>query len=524
MVAGVAAGMAATTHSRESLCRSGEEEPTLARAGGVEQYVLLPTRGLRAEAPTTAPEAREFLVAAEGADRRAGRPLHGGRGTMRVIDSIGPDGAKLVELPAESALAIRAQYPSLRLVPVVHYTPAHARRTLVEDERSPDTPEARLVTVRVVSQKGKDPVDGAYVLAYVDVAAGLGVQGITDTEGQVELMVDPATTRFERVYVYPLSTYWSLRKPNVAVASEIELRLQRLDLAYKDGLRTFYTGGSKSAGAGVTVGIVDTGVGPHPDLAVSGGANTTMHEDPQRFEDNGLGHGTHLAGIVAARGRPPRGIRGVAPGVTLASYRVYAEGLGSATNFDIAKGIDQATVDGCDLLLLGMNGGAHDEVLRAAVESARAQGTLCIMGTGNGNRGPVTFPASNEMVIAISALGRRGTFPSSSAAADEVAAPPGSDRSNFIAAFSNVGPPVDLTGPGVGIMSTHPDGYAEISGTSMAAAAVTGAGARVLARSDALAMPRDEARSDAMVKVLLGAARTLGFTPALEGHGLPRAR
>jgi hypothetical protein len=58
----------------------------------------------------------------------------------------------------------------------------------------------------------------------------------------------------------------------------------------------------------------------------------------------------------------------------------------------------------------------------------------------------------------------------------------------------------------------------------MACAAVTGAAARVLAKSPFLEMPRDGARSDALVKAVLASARTLGFQPSFEGHGLPRAR
>ena len=58
----------------------------------------------------------------------------------------------------------------------------------------------------------------------------------------------------------------------------------------------------------------------------------------------------------------------------------------------------------------------------------------------------------------------------------------------------------------------------------MACAAVTGAAARMLARSHVVDMPRDGARSDASVKAILAAARTLGFQPSFEGHGLPRAR
>ncbi len=117
-------------------------------------------------------------------------------------------------------------------------------------------------------------------------------------------------------------------------------------------------------------------------------------------------------------------------------------------------------------------------------------------------------------------MGRTGTFPTSAAESDDVAAPFGSDQANFIADFSNVGPEIDLTGPGVAIMSTVPGGYAEISGTSMACPAVTGAAARSLAGSPIMAQTRDAARSDAIVKALLATAKSLGFGPNFEGHGL----
>jgi subtilisin len=74
---------------------------------------------------------------------------------------------------------------------------------------------------------------------------------------------------------------------------------------------------------------------------------------------------------------------------------------------------------------------------------------------------------------------------------------------NFIAAFSNAGPEIDLVGPGLGIISTVPGGYAPMSGTSMACPAVTGIAARVLAKQPSLlAMPRDQARSDAIAHAL----------------------
>ena len=118
-------------------------------------------------------------------------------------------------------------------------------------------------------------------------------------------------------------------------------------------------------------------------------------------------------------------------------------------------------------------------------------------------------------------MGRKGTFPSSAAAADGEMAPFGTDKANFVAAFSNVGPEIDLIGPGVAIMSTVPGSYAEISGTSMACPAVTGAAARAIAGTRIIKMRRNARRSEAIVKAVLTSAASLGFGPTFEGHGLP---
>lgn len=121
-------------------------------------------------------------------------------------------------------------------------------------------------------------------------------------------------------------------------------------------------------------------------------------------------------------------------------------------------------------------------------------------------------------------MGRVGTFPVGSEPEGDVLKPPaGKDKTHFIAAFSNIGPEIDVTGPGVGVVSTVPGGYAIMSGTSMACPAITGAAARLLAASPTvLAMPRNEARSDAIAKLLFQAARSLGFGAIFEGQGLPK--
>lgn len=494
----------------------------MAKATETEQWVLLPTEGLRAKGRGVSADAQAFLRSAETATGTDGVTLEDRQVPMRVVDSIGPDGAKLVELPPQSVLAVRSLLPSLRLVPVVYYIPAVAPLMQAATKAARASAKAPTITLKVVSKLDEKPVVGAIVVALTDVENRVGAQGVTDGKGQVKLALGSATVKLQGLYVYPADAYWTLRKKSFTISSGTEVSLLPLDLAVPDALRHFYGNAALTVGKGVTVGVLDTGVANHPDLVVSGGANTVTGEDPKDFGDNGKGgHGTHVAGIVAARGQAPTGVRGVAPGVNLRSYRVFARNSGSASSFAIAKAIDQAVLDKCDLLNMSLGGGQTDPVLTAAVDDARAAGSLCIIASGNGGREPVSFPAVIGSAIAVSAFGRKGTFPASAAEVEDIASPYGTDKKNFVAGFSNVGPEIDLTGPGVAIISTVPTGHTEISGTSMACPAVTGAAARALAGSPVLKKKRDGARSDAMVKALLATAKPLGFGPSFEGHGLP---
>jgi subtilisin len=492
----------------------------------LSQFVVLPTRGLHADTPTSSPGLESFLRNVENVRTFAAAKSFAASENLsitpkfRVIDSISENGAKLVEMTDDTANQMQAHQPGLRIVPVVYYYPAWVIRQVESRIKAVATAVKTVITLQ--SKVDDTPVAGAMVVAFTDFANRIGAQGTTNKQGLVRLSLGGAAA-IERIYAYPTSAFWGIVRKNVSGTDELVYQLDPIDLGYTDGLRHFYGNAPDGAGSGVTVAVVDTGIGPHPDLVVDGGANAVVGEDPNDFADNGEGHGTHVGGIVAARGKPPTGIRGLAPGVKLRSYRVFGKGAGGASNYSIAKAIDQAVTDGCDLINLSLGGGPSDAATESAIHAARQGGVLVIAASGNEDRGPVDFPGSDPLCIAVSALGRKGTMPRGCVSEDAIAAPYGTDPDNFIGAFSNIGPEINLTAPGVGIISTVPGGYVVMDGTSMASPAAVGVAARILAGlPQVLAMPRNQARSDAIAAALLQSATKLGFPAQMEGNGLPQ--
>ncbi len=493
-------------------------------------YVLLPIRGLRSpEMAALQPRpADPSTLSAAGVAALSALPSEPGAASPLVLHSIHEDGAKLAELTGREILALKVSDPGVRVMPLVLYQVN--RRPLLQLEHAaaaaPD--EAKLsLKVKVVRAGGKAPVAGARVIAFTDFVRRAGAEAVSDATGVAVLTLGAASKKLDVLVVYGPDGYWGLYQKDVSLKNGARLAIEAIDLAGADYLSLLYGAKPFEAGAGVTVGVIDTGVAlSHPDLTVAGGAAFVVDEDdaggpgPAAVEGE---HGSHVAGIIGARGKPPGGRRGVAPGVRLMSYRVFPNGGGGASNYDIIRAIDRGVADGCDLLNLSLGGPTRDEAVREAIKSAFDHGTLCIVATGNDSRSPVSYPARWPEAVAVSAVGKIGTYPSGSTETMDALAPfSPDDASVFVAGFSNVGPEVDLTGPGVGIVSTVPSGaYAVMSGTSMACPAVTGAAAALLGlHPEVLALPRDSVRAIAMLKVINGAAATLKFARQDEGLGL----
>ena len=212
-------------------------------------------------------------------------------------------------------------------------------------------------------------------------------------------------------------------------------------------------------GAGVKVCVVDTGIDKdHLDLQANivGGKNFVANGrlvDPTKWNDDN-GHGTHVAGTIAAVDNTI-GVVGVAPQASLLAAKVLNR-QGSGYISDVVAGVDYCVQQGADVISMSLGTSSDVQSVHDAMDAAYNAGALLVAAAGNDYGGPVSFPAAYDSVIAVSAT----------------------DSNNQLAAFSNVGPKVELTAPGVNIFSTWNDGlYKTISGTSMATPHVSGVAA-----------------------------------------------
>ena len=275
-----------------------------------------------------------------------------------------------------------------------------------------------------------------------------------------------------------------------------------------DWLEAFNQLGAGFSGS-ARVAILDTGVrSSHADLAGRVVAQYDFYnDDPDASDDQG--HGTHVAGIAAARGADATGVTGVAWGsnvglvvakvCTPTFFGLNAECPSSA----LAAGITWAVDQGADVLNISLGGTDPSETERVALQYARDHDALPFCAAGNSGQQGVLWPAAFDECVAVGAT----------------------DWSDERASYSNWGPEVELSAPGGD--SENPSGYSQIAstcfssdvdyclkaGTSMATPQAAGVGALLYA----MGLATDEAVLERMGST----ADDLG-TPGRDdqfGHG-----
>jgi thermitase len=203
-------------------------------------------------------------------------------------------------------------------------------------------------------------------------------------------------------------------------------------------------------GSGVTVAVLDSGVGSHPAFFDGQVIHVDLVNDGKPFN----GHGTAMASLIAGN---VGGAQGVAPATTILDVRI-ADATGVSDSFMLAKGIETAVNRGAQIINISMGSYGDSSLVAQAVLAAQQQGVLIVASAGNEQASSKDWPAAYSGVISVSGVDAKGQ----------------------LAYFSNSGNPT-IAAPAVGIPSAYfQDGkpyLAQGDGTSQAAALVSGAAA-----------------------------------------------
>ena len=411
----------------------------------------------------------------------------------------------VVRVHGKAALAmagVRAGRSSASLLPasirhasVLYVRPAFAARAT--PPRSPATrvPTAALQALRDVFVLELEPGSDVLALAAELDARPEIVYAEPNVLYRVNLPLPPAPAEVDDPFVSGDGRNWTEGSWGQSFPDLWGLRSlraleswERFDL---DGNGEFGPG-ERRPGEGVLVAVVDTGVDfRHPDLA---GA---IWQNPGEIPDNGIdddangfvddvqgwdfdgrdaiaedasGHGTHVAAIIAARTGDAFGIAGVAPWSQILPVKGLADN-GSGNSVVLANAVRYAADNGAQIISNSWGGGSASSVVAASFAYARSRGVLLVASAGNSvaNVEGIT-PASLPGVIAVAAL-----------------AP-----DHHAASFTNFGERVDISAPGVEILSASAGAgdnrlaaarpekvvgaeHLRLDGTSMAAPQVSGA-------------------------------------------------
>jgi len=254
----------------------------------------------------------------------------------------------------------------------------------------------------------------------------------------------------------------------------------------------------ETKGGGIKVVVLDTGVPNHVDLKPDEKSKSFI----DGYKEDLNGHGTHVGGIIAAIANNGMGVAGIAPDCE-DYYGSVLAGNGSGSFGDIIAGIRWA-VDEVGAHIINMSLGVPDgydtiKELEEACNYAREQGVAVICAAGNEASG-VGQPACYDSCIAVAAVNSKKEH----------------------AYFSNTGSEVDFASGGVDVYSTYlNNGYAKLSGTSMASPALAGIAALILADNkqdnDKILTPDELVEKLKKIAYDVGAD---GFDDVF-GHGIP---
>ncbi|MCU7554478.1 S8 family serine peptidase [Alteromonas sp. ASW11-19] len=206
--------------------------------------------------------------------------------------------------------------------------------------------------------------------------------------------------------------------------------------------------------------IIDTGYNlGHPDLpdtnnGVTGEANNTAVGS---WSNDGNGHGTHVAGTIAAYDNV-EGVIGVYPGVSMHIVKIFDDSGSWTYASDLIEAINQCQAAGSNVVNMSLGGGSSSTAEQTAMQGFVDDGMMLVAAAGNDGNSTLSYPASYPAVMSVAAV----------------------DSSENHASYSQYNSAVEIAAPGSSVYSTYPtNSYATLNGTSMATPHVAGGAALV---------------------------------------------
>jgi subtilisin family serine protease len=471
-------------------------------------------------------------------------------GSVRVVHDKDPadDLARrvvLLDADAAQVAKIRSTMPADAILePAVrrslhHHTPVEVKTSLpLSAALTARTARATASSYRVTIKGGGKPLSGIDVMFYLQDRAGQThtTDTTTNSLGQARINV-PAGHQVLFVEPIPYAGFWIMIAEAPPSGSTIDCAPIAKAGSGGTGWWHTVTGVSTSGGkrgAGIKVGVIDTGCGPHPNLAHVNLVGVFV--DGQTLSGSQAGdvaqHGSHTSGIIGARSTKSGEFAGMASACDLFHARVFkGEGENDGpTQADLINAIDSLSRDnGCDLINMSLGGGPRSDAEEDAIRDAAQRGTVCICSAGN-EAGPIDFPGAYPECISVSAIGMVGKAPVGTFSAGNRPKDPSQMGKNnlFLAVFSCFGDTLGCCAPGVGIVSTvpakpgFPRPYMAMDGTSMASPAACGVLAAILSQDTHYkSLPRDISRANAARDLLNQHCKSIGLAVKFEGRGLP---
>lgn len=389
----------------------------------------------------------------------------------------------------------------------------------------------KTVRFRVIGE-GDKPLEGVSVTME---AAGFPQEGRTNSKGELTLKLFelPGANLVKSIFVRPNKGHWNriLNAPQLSLNGLNVIRLKPISeqvpnfpkgaaYGYGQKLMGLDQLPDEFTGKGVKIAIIDSGADPkHPSLShLKEGYDMTNGGDEASWKTDVIGHGSHCAGIITGKGPDADAIRGFAPEAEIIVLKVFPGGQFSSLLEALEKCIELEV----DVVNMSLGGGDKSEVVQQQIEECVANGISCIVAAGNSG-GPVQFPASSPSVLAVAALGQLGQFPEDTWEATNVQPAMVAENGVFSPAFTCHGPEIAVAGPGVGIVSTVPEGaFDPQSGTSMAAPHICGMAALVLAHHPLFkTLKRDATRVSHLFRLMRESAQSVSLGAERVGSGMP---